>query len=262
MIGVTYMLVFITCMLAGLGAGIATGFAGLSAATVITPFLIALLGMRTYDAVAIALASDVLASAAASWTYYKHKNIDLKNGVVMMMFTMVFTLIGSIIASYLPQITMGGISLLITGCMGINFIVRPSPKGRKWSLDNSHPFKQTVISGVCGIYIGLVCGIVGAGGGMMMLMILTIVLGYELKPAVGTSTFIMTFTASTGAITHFMLGEKPNFVVLILCIVFTLIGAFFSSRIANKAKPITLNRITGGILVTVAVTMAAVNYTL
>ena len=47
--------------------------------------------------------------------------------------------------------------------------------------------------------IGFICGFVGAGGGMMMLLILTSVLGYELKTAVGTSVFIMAFTAFTGA---------------------------------------------------------------
>ena len=254
------MFTIITCILAGLGAGIATGFAGLSAATVITPFLVALLGIRTYDAVAIALASDVMASAVSAWNYYKHKNIDLKNGVVMMMFTMLFTLIGSIIASFLPQVTMGWVSLVVTGFMGLNFIIRPSPDGRKWSMKDSDSMKQTVISGASGIYIGLVCGIVGAGGGMMMLMVLTIVLGYELKPAVGTSTFIMTFTAGTGAITHFMLGDVPNIKVLVLCIIFTLIGAWGSSKIANKARPITLNRITGIILLGVAITMSFVKF--
>ncbi len=41
--------------------------------------------------------------------------------------------------------------------------------------------KRAIQSVVCGIMIGLICGFVGAGGGMMMLLILTSVLGYELK---------------------------------------------------------------------------------
>ena len=40
---------------------------------------------------------------------------------------------------------------------------------------------------------------------MMMLLILTSVLGYELKTAVGTSVFIMAFTAFTGAASHLSL---------------------------------------------------------
>ena len=56
------------CFLAGLGAGLGTGFAGMSAAAVITPVLVTFLGMETYDAVGIAWASDVLASAVSAYT--------------------------------------------------------------------------------------------------------------------------------------------------------------------------------------------------
>ena len=53
---------------------------------------------------------------------------------------------------------------------------------------------------------------------MMMLLILTSVLGYELKTAVGTSVFIMTFTALTGALSHFMIGGAPDWPVFFLCV--------------------------------------------
>ncbi len=49
-----------------MGAGLGTGFAGMSAAAVISPMLITFLGMDPYEAVGIALASDVLASAVSA----------------------------------------------------------------------------------------------------------------------------------------------------------------------------------------------------
>ena len=52
---------FFVCFLAGIGAGLGTGFAGMSAAAVISPMLITFLGLPAYEAVGIALASDVLA---------------------------------------------------------------------------------------------------------------------------------------------------------------------------------------------------------
>ena len=67
----------------------------------------------------------------------------------------------------------------------------------KESMDSVTPRRRAIESLVCGIGIGFICGFMGAGGGMMMLLILTSVLGYELKTAVGTSVFIMTFTALT-----------------------------------------------------------------
>ena len=109
--------------------------------------------------------------------------------------------------------------------------------------------KRAIQSIVCGLIIGLICGFVGAGGGMMMLLILTSVLGYELKTAVGTSVFIMTFTALTGAVSHFAIGGTPDMLILILCVVFTLIWARIAAVFANKAQPKTLNRATGIILV-------------
>ena len=84
---------------------------------------------------------------------------------------------------------------------------------------------------------------------MMMLLILTTVLGYELKTAVGTSVFIMTFTALTGAISHFSIGGLPDILVWVLCVVFTLVWARIAAVFANKAAPRTLNRATGVVLV-------------
>ena len=97
--------------------------------------------------------------------------------------------------------------------------------------------------------VGFICGFVGAGGGIMMLLVLTSVLGYELKTAVGTSVFIMAFTALTGSISHFAIGGMPDLPALVLCVVFTLIWARIGARFANKAPAKVLNRATGIILV-------------
>lgn len=84
------MITLITCLIGGLGAGIGTGLAGLSAAAVISPMLITFLGMPAYQAVGIALASDVLASAVSAYTYGKNKNLDIKNGMIMMITVLIF----------------------------------------------------------------------------------------------------------------------------------------------------------------------------
>lgn len=86
-----------------------------------------------------------------------------------------------------------------------------------------------------------------------MLLILTSVLGYELKTAVGTSVFIMTFTAFTGAVSHFAIGGMPDVLVWVLCVIFTLIWARVAAVFANKATPKTLNRATGVILVVLGI---------
>ena len=119
--------------------------------------------------------------------------------------------------------------------------------------------KSAVQSVVCGMLIGFICGFIGAGGGMMMLLILTSVLGYELKTAVGTSVFIMTFTALTGAASHFAIGGMPDWTVWILCVVFTFVWARIAAVIANKATPKALNRTTGVILVILGIVIMLFN---
>lgn len=97
------MMTFIICLLAGLGAGLGTGFAGMSAAAVISPMLIAFLHMDAYQAIGIALASDVLASAVSAYTYGKNKNLDIKNGLVMM-FTVMILPLSQVIWQALSQV--------------------------------------------------------------------------------------------------------------------------------------------------------------
>ena len=181
---------FLICFIAGIGAGLGTGFAGMSAAAVISPMLITFLDVPAYQAVGIALASDVLASGVSAYTYHKNKNLDIKNGLVMMFTVLIFTFVGSMLASLLPSATMGTFSMVMTLLLGIKFIVKPvmTTKEKMQEVSAKKRIAQSII---CGIIIGLICGFVGAGGGMMMLLILTTVLGYELKTAVGTSVFMI-----------------------------------------------------------------------
>lgn len=241
------LICIIVCFIAGIGAGLGTGFAGMSAAAVISPMLITFLGMPAYEAVGIALASDVLASAVSAYTYGKNKNLDIKNGIVMLISVLVFTFVGSFVASKVPNTTMGGFSTVMTLFLGIKFIVRPVMTTKE-SMSAISTRKRLVQSIISGIVVGFICGFVGAGGGMMMLLLLTSILGYELKTAVGTSVFMMTFSAFTGAVSHFLISGMPDVLPLVVCILSTLLWARIAAKFANKASPATLNRATGVVL--------------
>ena len=227
----TLLFTVIVTFFAGMGAGLGTGFAGMSAAAVISPMLITFLHMDPYMAVGIALSSDVLASAVSAYTYGKNKNLDVKNGLLMMVSVLTFTVVGSYIASLLPSRTMGSFSVFMTFLLGVKFIVRPVMTTKEAMMGVS-AHKRAVQSIVCGVLIGFICGFIGAGGGMMMLLILTSVLGYELKTAV---------------------GSMPDPLVWMLCVIFTLVWARIAAVFANKAAPKTLNRATGVILVVLGI---------
>ena len=253
------MFTFIICFISGIGAGLGTGFAGMSAAAVISPMLITFLKLPAYEAVGIALASDVLASAVSAYTYGKNKNLDIRNGLVMVVTVLICTLIGSWTASLVPNTTMGSFSVFMTFLLGIKFIVKPVLTTKE-SMSETSEKKRLVQSVISGIVVGFICGFIGAGGGMMMLLLLTGVLGYELKTAVGTSVFIMTFTALTGAVSHFVIGGMPDIRCLVFCVISTLLWARIAALFANKASAVTLNRMTGVVLAILGAAILFVNY--
>lgn len=249
----------LVCFIAGLGAGVGTGFAGMSAAAVIGPMLITFLGVPAYQAVGIGLASDVLASAVSAWTYKKSGNLDVKNSLVLLASVLCATVAGSLAAKLVPERAMSGTMQIAMIVLGLKFIVKPVVTTKEQMLEQSG--KSRIIKSVVGgVAIGFICGFVGAGGGMMMLFVLTSFLGYEMHVAVGTSVFIMSFTALTGGISHFIIGGMPDVLCLVLCVGFTLICSLIAAKIANKADAKVLNRVVGAVLIVTSVVILAVNY--
>jgi len=252
---------FLICAIAGIGAGVATGFVGLSAAVYIAPILVTFLDASAYDAIGIALASDVLASAVSSVNYSRHGNIDLKHSIPLLSTVLGFTIIGSVISYFFSTTTIGNTamsywSVLVSLGMGIQFLLRPANKARK--NETIGKTRNTLVI-LFGIYTGFVCGFQGTGGGVMMLFILTTVMNYELKTAVGTSVFIMAFTALIGSVSHFYINGIPNLFQLTVCVLYTLAAAQISSVAANWISESISGRIIGTFLTVSAIIMLCVN---
>lgn len=249
----------LVCMIAGLGAGIGTGFAGMSAASIITPILFTFLGIPVYEAIGIALASDVLASAVSAYTYKKNGNIDIKNSVIMLIAVLACTVLGSFLSRNVPNTGMSMGTTVAVFILGIKFTISPVRKIKEGAVEDSE-MKKIIKSILSGMGIGMICGFLGAGGGMMMLMVLTGVLGYKLKKAVGTSVFIMAFTAFTGAVSHFVINGIHYVRVLILCIIFTLIFARIAAIIANKSSEKVMGRTVGITLIILGIVVLVLNF--
>ncbi len=247
------------CFIAGAGAGIGTGFAGMSAAAVIGPMLITFLDVPAYEAVGIGLISDVLASLISAYTYKKSGNLDIKNSLPLLVSVLMVTMIGSLVASFLPEQAMSGTMQIAMIIIGLRFLLKPVTTTKE-QLEEVSPKNRLIKAIVGGIFVGFICGFVGAGGGMMLLLVLTTFLGYPMHMAVGTSVFIMAFTALTGGVSHFVIGGFPDIFCLLLCVVFTLLWARIAAKIANKSNAIILNRVVGIVMITISMVILVVNY--
>lgn len=246
------MLYYLIYLVAGLGAGIVTGLAGLSAAVVITPLLVSLCHWSGYNAVTVALASDVLASLLSAYTYYKNGNIDMKRGALVMVTAFIGTVIGSYCGFLFSQAQpdgLGYLSILTTICLGMKFLYKPITGGNDAAVSISEGgIGKTILAMILGCLIGWVCGFTGSGGGVLMLTVFTLVLGYNLKFAVGTSTMIMSLVALIGAVSHVSMGADIYPLPMAIIVVSCLVGAVVSAKFANKCEIRKLNRIVGVVL--------------
>jgi hypothetical protein len=256
-------------IIASIGAGVGTGLAGLSAATVMVPILIVLCPSfagetGAYQATAIALASDVLGSAVTTYTYIKHGNIDLKRGWVMLVCILSMCTVGSFAAWKAGNVVLGSFTLILTFCIGIRFLVKPDTTRKETAVKGAKlDWKGIVISVFFGLTIGFGAGFVGTGGGMMMLVVFTAFLGMELKTAVGTSTFIMTFTALIAAISHIIIHPAivlEKWDIMLLCIVVATVSSLVSARFANRVNNRTVGLVTGAVLTVLGGAMLILNY--
>ena len=260
-----YFVVFIAAMLAGVG----TGLVGLSAATAMVPLMIVLCPTfqgehGAFMATAIALASDILGSAVTTAVYAKNKKIDLKHGWLLCTCIIFMCAIGSIAAYYTHQQVLGGFSLFLCVAIGIRFLVKPDAKEEP-THDGSPKLsvKEIAVSLFFGLTIGFGTGFFGSGGGMMMLFVFTAMLGYDRKSAVGTSTFIMTFTALIASVSHIMI--EPAILLecwdyLLLAIVTATFFSMVSARFANKVNAKIVGYVTGTILFVLGLVLVFLNY--
>ncbi|MBQ8200350.1 MAG: TSUP family transporter [Clostridia bacterium] len=259
-----YIIVAVAAMLAGIG----TGLVGLSAATAMVPLLIVLCPTfggehGAFMATAIALASDILGSAVTSFVYAKNKKIDLKHGWLLLSCVVFMCTLGSAAAYFTHQSVLGNFSLFLCVAIGIRFLVKPDSKDKPDQAGSVRlTAKEIAVSLFFGLTIGFGTGFFGSGGGMMMLIVFTAMLGYDRRTAVGTSTFIMTFTALIASVSHILM--EPAILLecwdyLLLSIVIATFFSLVSARFANRVNARAVGLVTGVTLLTLGLAMILLN---
>ena len=98
---------------------------------------------------------------------------------------------------------------------------------------------------------------------MMMLVVFTAFLGMELKSAVGTSTFIMTFTALIASVSHILIHPAillERWLVLLLCMTVSTAASLASARFANRVASRTVGLLTGVVLTLLGAALILLHY--
>ena len=258
---------FIVALMAiGLCSGGVTGLIGASGILVVVPALTVVLGLPVHVAIGTSLAVDVIASAAVSYVYYRRGNVELKSGVGLALGAVLGAQVGSRLAAYIPEWRLGrgfSIFLIISGVgfwrrsMGWKLPI-PSGTSRRVEADatrGSHvELKRIAASFVIGFLLGIISGVFGAGGGILFLLTLILLLKYPIHKAIGTSTLIMAVTALSGAIGYAINGYT-SLTAAILVGTGAIVGGRVGAIYANKVPEKKLQKITGSIFVILGVLM-------
>lgn len=243
MIGFEIFVLFV----AGLGAGIVTGLMGASAVAIAAPLMIIFLGYSAFTAIGISLAIDVFASAITAYVFHKHKNVDIKPSLLILVFAVGGAFLGSYFSASFPTGLLSSTIGFFTMLTGINFMKNGVQGELRYIKEKTilygRKFKWGVLA-LAGLIVGLIAGIFGAGGGISLLLILTLVLGYRIHTAIGTSVFIMAFIALSGTIGHITF-DKFAVYPFIVAAIGSMLGAYFTSQRTNLTPEHQLNRILG-----------------
>jgi uncharacterized membrane protein YfcA len=252
------MIEIIILLLAGIGAGIVTGLVGASAVMVAAPLLIVFLDYPAYLAIGIALSIDIFASLFATLIYHKNGRIKIKPSLILLISSLVAVLIGSYFSKNIPSDNLGlatGIGIILAG---LSIMIK---KKRNISTKKQIPFFEkykTLSLILVGLLIGTIAGVFGAGGGIMILLALVIILDYKTHEAIGTSVFLMIFIALFGGIAHYV-NMPFSITSLSIGAGGGIIGAIFASKFANLLDEKILNKLVGFTIITLGVLLVLKN---
>ena len=250
-------MMYLIYILSSLAGGVLVGMAGLTAAMVLTPILTGACGWGDYDAVTMSLVANVPSAIITSYTYHKNGNIDMKRGMSVALSSFAGAVVGSWLGYLFSQVSENGVSyavIVMNLVLAVKYL-KPA-KEKKETLtekEQSKAKKKMLLAMFLGFLIGVECGFMGSAGGVLMLMVLTLVLGMETKMAVGTSSLVMTLVALTGAVSHLMMGAKLEIIPAVIMTLSCTLGAVVSSRFANKVSDTTMNRAAAVVLILVSV---------
>ena len=241
---------FLGLMLIGICAGFASGLLGVGGGFLIVPlqyFLLKYIGVEPDLAILISFGTSlaIIIPTSLSGAYRHTRTMDniVKPGIRLGIFGIIGGAIGGFVASSLPsrvlEIIFGLLLLFIT----VNNVININKEREEARI----PF-NLITAGIIGLLVGFSSGLLGVGGGIFLIAILTAFLGFSLIEAIGTSSVFICLTAVGGFLSYMISGwgvstfpysigyvSIINFVLIAMFSVpFASIGAKMAHKVPQK----------------------------
>jgi len=213
---------------------------GLGGGFLMVPLLSILLGLPIHEAIGLSLISIVGVSTSASLNYVVEGNVDFKLGSTLEIASVLGAIIGANIALYLSSkilfIAFGAILIYIGVVM-----YRGGSRGRAEVMPDIG--RVRMLNGFTASFVaGFLSGLLGIGGGILKVPIMTLYLGVPMKIAIGTSEYMIAITSFTGSFIYLNAG-KISIQYLGSAFLSSVLGAQLGSKVSLKTESHLLRKI-------------------
>jgi len=225
----------------GLLMGLSLGTLGGGGSTIAIPIFLYIYGYSVKSSIAMGLGVVAVASAAGALSHARAGRINLRAALHVGPFAMAGTFLGARSAERVSdslQLMLFAVVVLISA----SFMLL-GPKARLETAELPGPHGQHPVAlALIGMFVGVITGLLGVGGGFLIVPALVLLAGVPMKQAVGTSLAIMTVNAISGFLGY--LGLVPiHWLPMALFLLLAVLGVLTGSRISHHLSPLRLQRI-------------------
>ncbi len=199
------------------------------------------------QAIPLGLMLNVISSGSAAVVYARKKLIDWKTALPFAISMTLCAPLGAWLNFQLPTRPIILLFALFTATSAVLMLSGWQRKAGRLS-----PRWRLIMGIIVGGGLGLMTGLIGRGGGSFVTPALYIS-GLSPKIAAATSCLVITFSASSGFLSHLLSAARPDWLLWLLCTGAVLAGSQIGSRLmAHKLKGGSIKLIFGIILLIVA----------
>ena len=221
----------------GLASGIASGAFGIGGALLSTPGIRWALDAPPLIAVGTTLPVIIPTAITGLIAYVRTGFVDTRASVVTASAGVSFAILGALAT----EVVRGEILLIATAVLIFVLSIRMLPK--RTAVEDRPRFEPTVpVLLVVGAASGFVSGLLGVGGGVILVPILSGLLRFPIKTALGTSLAVVAAQAIPGTIAHGALGNI-DWTIAAGLMIGTIPGARIGSRLAVASEDVKLRMV-------------------
>jgi len=234
----------------GILIGVLAAMFGLGGGFLVVPTL-NFLGVGIHHAVGTSSAAVVFTSLSSTIAYHRQRRIHYKAGLLLALTAVPGAYIGAWSTSFISSSQLKVIFGVVLFLVAMKIYRKKSAEPSEVKLDEVELDYRLIPFG--GFIAGIASGLLGIGGGAINVPFLT-ALGLPIHYAVATSSFAIVFTATSGALKHYTMGNV-ELEWLILLVPGLIIGAQLGARIARRTKASSLGRAFAVLLILLAIRM-------